>query len=418
MSGDRDGQPFKILVLGDFSGRSSGKPGDLSLKPRLIDRDNFDDVLKLMNVSLEVQGQQLRFSELEEFHPDRIHEALGPLPNPEPAAWPVARTVPTAPVDLLSAIIAEQGDDEEETDAPVALRDAADLSRFVEKVTAGHIVPQKTAAQLKQELDHETSAADRMRSILHDPALQSIESAWRALFLLVRTADTGPNLKIYILDITLPELLSHTDVLRDSLKKIGPWAVIGGNYAFGQTEAEVHALSKIASWAKALGAPFLAEALPAESVTPSDAWTSLRKSPDATWIGLALPRFLLRLPYGKSTSPIESFPFEEMPRSSHSEYLWGSPVFACLSLLAQAFESSGWDMESIPRRVEDLPVHIYYEDGEPVAKPCAEVLLTQSDAEYLMNSGVMPLASLKDQDAAVLLRFQSIADPLHSLPGF
>jgi type VI secretion system protein ImpC len=76
-------------------------------------------------------------------------------------------------------------------------------------------------------------------------------------------------------------------------------------------------------------------------------------------------------------------------------------------------------MEEIPRRVESLPLHIYRDDdGEAIAKPCAEVLLTHSEAEHLMEAGVMPLASIKGQDAAMLLRFQSVADPLKALPGF
>jgi type VI secretion system protein ImpC len=124
----------------------------------------------------------------------------------------------------------------------------------------------------------------------------------------------------------------------------------------------------------------------------------------------------LRLPYGKETSPIDSFPFEEMPEMKHSDYLWGNPAFLCVSLLAQAFESSGWDMKSIPRRVDGLPIHIYREDGEPVAKPCAEVLLTHSEAIALMEAGVMPLVSIKGQDAAMIPRFQSVADPLQALP--
>jgi type VI secretion system protein ImpC len=120
-----------------------------------------------------------------------------------------------------------------------------------------------------------------------------------------------------------------------------------------------------------------------------------------------MPRFLLRLPYGENTSPIESFDFEEMPQSSHAAYLWGNPVFLCATLLAQGL-----------RRVDGLPLHIYYEDGEAVAKPCAEVLLSHSEAEYLLEQGVMPLVSVKGQDAAVLMRFQSVAEPLQALPGF
>jgi type VI secretion system protein ImpC len=407
---------FKILVIGDFSGRFSGNRETPKLTPRVIDRDNFDDVMKAMKISLEVHGKSVSFAELEDFHPDRIYEALGSFADLDVH---IAPTAVSPPADLLSAIIAEHGgNDVEEPDVPVTLRDVEDLSGFVERVTAGHLIPAKDAAQVKRESDRHLSAAERMRTILHDPKLQSIESAWRALFLLVRGVDTQEDLKVYLLDATLPELVQHIEALQESLRKTGPWTVLLGNFAFGQTEAEVGALRKIASLGHAIGAPFVAEAVPSESGSPTKAWAEFRKSPVAVWIGLVLPRFLLRLPYGENTSPIESFPFEEMPGSQHSDYLWGNPAFLSVLLLAQAFESSGWNMESIPRRVDGLPLHIYYADGEPAAKPCAEVLLSQSDAEYLLEGGVMPLISVKGQDTVVLGRFQSVAEPLQPLPRF
>ncbi|HET6205946.1 MAG TPA: hypothetical protein VFD98_04005, partial [Terracidiphilus sp.] len=59
----------------------------------------------------------------------------------------------------------------------------------------------------------------------------------------------------------------------------------------------------------------------------------------------------------------------------------------------------------------------YKEDGQSVNKPCAEILLSEKDANSLMERGYMALASLKDQDAVLLVRFQSIADPLAALAG-
>jgi type VI secretion system protein ImpC len=165
-----------------------------------------------------------------------------------------------------------------------------------------------------------------------------------------------------------------------------------------------------------VGAPFIAEAqLPRDGI--DKAWSELRHSADAPWIGLALPRFLLRLPYGKETEAIESFPFEEMPKSEHGSYLWGNPAFLCGYLLGKAYIRHGWELSRVERRVDGLPMHVYREDGEPVAKPCAEVLMTEKDAENLMEAGFMPVASLKEQPAAMVVRFQSIAEPLAPLAG-
>ena len=71
----------------------------------------------------------------------------------------------------------------------------------------------------------------------------------------------------------------------------------------------------------------------------------MRAQPDAAWLGLALPRFLLRLPYGKKTDRCERFDFEELPDDPlHEHYLWGSPALACAVLLGVSFGRDGWNM--------------------------------------------------------------------------
>jgi len=145
----------------------------------------------------------------------------------------------------------------------------------------------------------------------------------------------------------------------------------------------------------------------------------LRRSSEAAWIGLLLPRFLLRLPYGKNTVPLENFSFEEMPEAPvHQQYLWGNPAFACAYLLAQTFAESGWEMRpGTHAELRGLPLHVYEADGEPQVQPCAEVLMSDADAEWLLDQGMMPLVSVKNEDAVRLLRFQSIAHPPAPLAG-
>jgi type VI secretion system protein ImpC len=229
--------------------------------------------------------------------------------------------------------------------------------------------------------------------------------------MLVRGLDTDSGLKLYVLDIALPELIAEMDTVRKDLKRKGPWAVIVGNYSFGQSEVDAQALRRLAGLASALHAPFLAEAHMHGKNTAEEAWSELRHSPKARWIGLALPRFLVRLPYGKDTVPIDSFPFEEMPKSEHAAYLWGNPAFLCAYLLGKSFLAHGWDMNPLDRRLDNLPMHTYHEDGEPVAKPCGEVLLTEKEAFGLMDAGFMPLASMKREPAAMIVRYQPIAEP-------
>jgi type VI secretion system protein ImpC len=141
------------------------------------------------------------------------------------------------------------------------------------------------------------------------------------------------------------------------------------------------------------------------------AFSELQKIAEARYIGLALPGFLLRLPYGKETSEAELFPLEEMPEEpKHQDYVWGNPAFACAVLMAEAFSESGWDMrpgEALD--IPDLPAHVYKKkDGETTIKPCAEVLMTESEAEALMERGLIPLLSMKDSDRVHVAGFRSI----------
>jgi len=417
-------RPFRILLVGDFSGRAWRKNPSKSFTPQVIDRDNFDEVLEHMQVGLNLHGAHLSFREMEDFHPDRIYEAARmlfeeaerQLQRPEPPKTSAAAAPRAASSgSLLDQILAEQAP--EEPAAAASIEEANDLASFIRRVSKGQTEARPTAAEQQHAAHREALSAEVMRSILHHPRVQALEAAWRAVFMLIRGLDTDGDLKVYILNITLPELIAEADNLRADLRRKGPWAAIAANYSFGQSELDAQALRRLGRLASSLRAPFLAEAHLNGKDVAEDQWSGLRHSSEARWIGLALPRFLLRLPYGKDTAPIESFPFEEMPKSKHAAYLWGNPAFFCAYLLGKSFLAHGWDLNPLERRIDGLPMHVYQEDGEPVAKPCAEVLLTEREAFRLLDAGFMPLASLKHQPSALIVRFQSVAEPAAALAG-
>jgi len=419
-------KPFRILLMGDFSGRAWRKNPPRSFTPHAIDRDNFEEVMEDMDVALKLHGATLKFREIEDFHPDKLYHAAAPLfrevekqLKKGDAAVRAAAPSPAPPRaasggSLLDMIVSEQGD---EPSRPAQVEEANDLAAFIARVSKGHTEAKPTAEQKQRAAHRESLESQIMRGLLRHPHLQHIEAAWRAVSMLVRGLDTDGPLRLYVLDITLPELISELDTVRQEIKKKGPWAVIIGNYSFGQTEMDTQALHRIARLASSMRAPFLAEAhLHGEGETQD--WHDFRRSAEARWIGLALPRFLMRLPYGKETSAIESFAFEEMPQSEHQAYLWGNPAFFCALLLGKSFLAHGWDLNPIERRIDNLPMHVYRDDdGESVAKPVAEVLLTEREALNLLDAGFMPVASLKHEPAALIVRFQSIAEPTAPLAG-
>ena len=258
-----------------------------------------------------------------------------------------------------------------------------------------------------------------MRAILHHPQFQALEAAWRALDMLARGLDTDGALSLHVLDVTRDELDGGFKDLDGLFMEREPWAVIAGNYVFDRSTRDVEVLSKVATLARRVGAPWIAESAPPEEGSPTPEWRTLRGSPAARWIGLALPRLLARIPYGRETYAIDSFPFEEIPgRPEHSDYLWANPAFACACLLGRAFNEYGWNFRpGVVRQMEGLPYHSFEADGEKQSQPCGEVLLTDRQIEFIHDQGLMALASMKNRDVVMLARFQSIAEPPAALAG-
>jgi len=468
--------PFRIAVLGDFSGRENRAVLDASLqgrKPVLVDRDNFEDVMGRLAPELHLPlggaGIAVRFRELDDFHPDHLYERLqmfqalremrarlrdrttfdaaaaemrsrvGIAGNPAPASVPA----PSTDISRLSAReLFDQSLSATEalvgSERPVPTLD--DFQATLREMVAPHIEPKADPRQAELVAQVDQAIAGQMRALLHHPAFQALEAVWRGLFFLVRRLPTDVNLKIFLLDIAKPELATDLvatfELLVEQAPGGEPWSILAGNYTFDQGADDAQLLARMAAVARHAGAPFLAAAstrlLGCDSLdaTPSPrqwrldkeavaSWTAVRRLPQAGWLGLGLPRFLMRLPYGKDTAPAETFAFEEFSAApDHENYLWANPAIACACLLGEAFSESGWDLRPGEiNEISGLPAHVYRADGESYLKPCAEALLGPDAAEAILDRGLMPLISMKGSDAVRLVRFQSIALPAAPLAG-
>jgi type VI secretion system protein ImpC len=325
-------------------------------RPIPINRDNFDSVMAALRPALRLDGLALSFTRLADFHPDQL---------------------------------------------------------------TGH------------------GAAAEICALLHHPEFQALEAAWRAVYFLVRALETDAGIKLHLIDATKVELLPALTAVAPQAEE--PWAVFAGNYTFEPTSEDTELLWKVAEIASEADAPFLAAASPrilgcdslADSPAPCHwrlpldaeaerAWDSLRRIPEAPYLGLALPRFLIRPPYGAGINPVETLDLVEMPAGAapHEHYLWANPAFACVFLLARAFAEYGWDLRpGIYREIQDMPAHYYEDNGETRMKPCAEALLDVETAGKILDRGLMPLLSIKNRDAVRLARFQSIRKPAAPLAG-
>ena len=424
------------------------------------------------------------FSEMEDFHPDTLFHKLeifqglsqlrGRLGNP--ATFAAAAEELRNSIQFSSATPAQ-----EQTHAAVNATiedDAATLARllgarshdrhessrisgetfasnYIKNIVAEYIVPDAPPFKDIYIKVVDDAIGAKMRELLHHPDFQALEAAWRSLHMLVTGLETDETLSLHLLDITKEELFAdlseagenlHSSKLyrllvEQSVDTLGgePWSVLVGNYTFGSSSEDLSLLAALGILASHAGGPFLASAdtrlLGCRSLADSpdshdwvgmeqqDAqrWQMLRHSPAAPWIGLALPRVLMRLPYGRNTDPVENFDFEEIPptlEQQHQNFLWGNPAFYCALLIARSFSEQGWSMQlGDYLEIGELPAYIIKQHGESVLQPCAEVCLSDKAMEKILNQGIMPFISHRSSNIVRLPRFQSVAEPLKALAG-
>ena len=440
--------PFRIVLLGDFGGRASRNEPRLRRDPILVHATNFETVLEELSTGLEITVDDvplsLRFGKLDDFHPDHIYTTL-PLFQPlrrarqelaNPAAFRAAAPEATPPPSTGALLDQIMGGASTDAERPTSDRGTA-IDQAIRRIIAPYVIPKADARHSELMAQVDAAAGALMRGILNHPEFQALEAAWRSVFFLLRRLKTGDEIKLYVIDVTREEMVDATSSGAPQLIARDTWSAAACLHSFGPSEEDFATLASLAGLARKCGGPLLAGMHPslvgcrsiAATPDPGDwkepdestlrAWKQLRAHPDASWIGLAMPRILFRLPYGRDTSPAENFAFEEMPQPpDHDAYLWGSPAVACVCLLGQAFQARGWRMyPGLQNRIDGLAVHNYRIDGEPAMTPGAETWLTDYAADEILKAGIMPLASSRSTDAVLLVRSQSIADPPGPLAG-
>jgi len=477
-----EGEPMRILILGDFSGQGAERKKLEERSILRVDIDNFDAVMTRIapRLGLRLDAEvDLAFRQIEDFHPDalfqnlelfrglarikeRLHDAAT-FPQAAEELRSLMQVAPEAPAPDAGRTTDEDDQTTFErllggsSDRPEALPEARAKSiveNTLERIVARYIVPDAPPF-----LDVYLKAVDaalsaKMRELLHHPDFQALEAAWRALWSLVSNLETGESLSLHVLDAGKEQLFEAVSAAGENLSRSGlyrllaeqdtgglggePWSLVIGNFTFGNSPEDVALLAACGLLAAQAGAPFIAAADPvllgcsalAESPDPQDwtgmtpeaakRWEALRQSPAAPWIGLALPRILLRLPYGQDADPIESFAFEEaVPPFAHAAFLWGNPAFYCALLLGRSYLENGEAMQPGDHlQIDDLPAYSVKQDGDARLLPCAEVCLNDRAIDKVLGQGIMPFLSHRNGNIARLARFQALADPPSALRGF
>lgn len=289
--------------------------------------------------------------------------------------------------------------------------------------------------------------------ILHTPQFQAVESAWRGLHHLVFNTETDETLKIRVMNISKNELGKTLKkykgaawdqspvfkrIYEEEYGQFGgePFGALVADYYFDHSGADVELLGAMAKISAAAHMPFLAAAAPSvmlmeswqELANPRDltkifqtpehaAWRSLRESEDARYIGLAMPRFLARAPYGAKSDPVAEFDFEEDTAGADSgKYTWANSAYAMAVNINRSFKEWGWcsrirGIES-GGAVNGLPVHAFPTDDGGVDMKCpTEIAISDRREAELAKNGFMPLVHKKNTDFAAFIGAQSLQKP-------
>lgn len=453
-------RPIRIAVLGDFgagslSGRMNTGEALAKLKPRPVEFDTLEDALQRAEIKLELplgpDGAPIsvEISELESFHPDTLYDnvelfsALAALRKKlsTPSSFNAAvkelnQWAESAgrPISKISRKTRSRGatpgagkslDDFARLTGrkPRAEIAEADLQDYLRRIVGPFVVPAANPNKDAYVAYIDEALGDAMRAVLHHPDFQNLESLWRGMDFLLRRLETSSQLQVHLIDISAEELAADLATVDDlsesglyqllvqkpSEEANGGYSYIVGCYQFDATPAHAELLGRAARLCAHAGAPFITaiatDAFVNRREPPPrevrDAFAALKDMPDASYLGLIGPRFMLRNVYGKRSEPITRFAFEEFtPSEGLRGMLWGHPALLALSVLA---------VRGSQLNIGDLAFHYFRDaDGDSIALPCTDRLITTDAAGLLRGYGINGVLAYKGEARVRLAGLEAI----------
>lgn len=309
----------------------------------------------------------------------------------------------------------------------------------------------EAAADLIAQIDGKIR--DSLDAIYHDPDFQELEAAWRSLDDL-SGAVTQDDVIIDFLDVSKEELRADLvdnegDIFAGELfKKVyvneydryggKPFAAMIGLYEFDSGPEDIAWLRAMGKVANASHCPFIAAAGPTffypcktmedvANVGDLDAlfrhpwfgkWHELRDTDYAAYIGLTLPRYLMRTPWGDGGQfeRNNTIGYRETVHSGKtgpgSNFLWGNSAVLFAKNMVRSYEESGWAQHIRGPKggglVEGLPVHTYIKNGYEEIQPPLEMAMADYRELQFAQNGFIPLVHKKNEPVATFFSAQSI----------
>ncbi len=356
-----------------------------------------------------------------------------------------AQTTTTTSGSLLEEILTETKLSPSDEGYDVARQGVAIfIAEMLKPQHAQEKVERSSVDAMIAEIDQKLSK--QVDEILHQLAFQKLESSWRGLKFAVDRTDFRENIRVEMLNCSKEDLIADfedaPEITKSGLYKIvytaeygqfggKPYGAVFGDFSVGPGPQDVGLLQNCAAVATMAHAPFFAAAGPQffggneylsipnlkdlKSIFegPQYAkWQGFRESEDARNVGLCMPRFLLRLPYGDKTMAAKTFGYEEDVIGNHDRYLWGNAVFAMATRIADSFAKYRWCPNIIGPQaggtVDDLPLHQYEAMGEIQTKIPTEILISERREFELSEEGFIPLTFRKDSNNACFFSANSV----------
>jgi predicted component of type VI protein secretion system len=385
-----------IVIIGDFSNQPDGNM--FNLDPLQIDsylaRLQPSAILRIGDQDIE-----LSFRQMDDFHPDKL---LKRLPEYDDSA----ATEPESAPPSTSEIRADSGDDMFErllgkpksSAAATSPAVKSTMDRLLAEAMSGENEAPSASATVHPGKDAWSTAV--LRQALTSPSLKHLESNWRSLAWLGEQLDYDEETGLWVVDADTADVKGLAERLPGQVAA-GPGSAhsIVVLRKFGDTDEDRQALTDLSKLAATLNAKAFAAAAPDAaglsgkldspvgldggdfSAAVSDEWGDTRLASSSVCLGF--PAFLLRQPYGKSSDPIDSFDFEELPGDADWDaFAWGNAGLPLLVMHYLGEFSLG-----------DFPMVMFEQAGGQAIKPPSGVYITDSASDVLLSRGITPLLS-------------------------
>ncbi|MFT7286487.1 MAG: type VI secretion system protein ImpC [Halieaceae bacterium] len=343
------------------------------------------------------------------------------------------------PEDLFDSVLSQSHDS-----STGSAGSASNISRLIQGIVSPYVEAGEDPDLPTYQKALGDAMSEALRKIMHAGDFQNLEANWLSLYLLVRRLETDSTLKLFVLDASREELLADCGtaeqiedtalyqrlVSAQQVPGATPFALINYDLILRDDVEDLRlaaAISKIGEQAHSLVICSASGRLAGcddlghqEDISDwnyavdediAAGWQAVRQEASARSLIACAPRFLARLPYGKSTSPIETFAFEELgPEHEHEFYCWAPGAYLLTLAIAQGFLKAGWQSRLTEvNHIDELPLHVYSDkDGESCIKPCAETYMRDSVADALAAVGISSLRSVKRQEAVLIPVMRSV----------